>query len=87
MQPDHIMHALVVEELQPNERPTIPVPAPLESEVRLRVTRVQSFAVTVEIVMCDLTRDPRSESYIPPNERIFSQNESPPSTSIVRALK
>jgi hypothetical protein len=81
------MHALVVEELLPNERPTIPVPAPLESEVRLRVTRVTAFAATVDLVVCDLTRDPRSESYIPPDARCADQNERPPSTSIVRALK
>jgi len=89
LQPDHLMLALVVEELQPNERSTIPVPAPLDSEVRLRVTRIPSFAATVELVVCDLTRDPRSESYIEPEARSYRelQNDRPPSTSIVRALK
>jgi hypothetical protein len=45
--------AIVDGKLQPNERPTIPVPAPLDSEVRLRVTRVTSFAATVDLVVCD----------------------------------
>jgi len=81
------MHALRFEELLPNERPTIPVPAPLDSEVRLRVTKVSAFAATVDLVVCDLTRDPRSESYIAPAARQVVQNDRPPSTSIVRALK
>jgi hypothetical protein len=81
------MHALEAGELLASERPTIPVPAPLDSEVRLRVARVARHAVTVEVVMCDLTRDPRSETYIPEAERSALQNESPPSTSTVRALK
>ena len=87
MQTRIAMHALEAGELLANERPTIPVPAPLESEIRLRVARVPRAAMTVEVVMCDLTRDPRSESYIPEEERGRPQNESPPSTSIVRALK
>ena len=82
------MHALQVEELRPNERPTIPVPPPLESEVRLRVARVPWPAATVDLVVCDLTRDERSESYIDEADRApASQNERPPSTSIVRALR
>jgi len=127
------MHALEVEgELLPSERPTIPVPAPRESGVRLKVARVASFAATVDVVVCDLSRDPRSEDYVPraarasgiaprmsiakaqpgprlvphaphalrlaqpaprldelddPGEPSRSQNERPPSTSIVRALK
>ncbi len=82
-----VMHALEAGELLASERPTIPVPAPLESEIRLRVARVPYPAMTVEVTMCDLTRDPRSESYIPEEERGRPQNDSPPSTSIVRALK
>jgi hypothetical protein len=81
------MHALETGELLASERPTIPVPAPLESEIRLRVARVPRAAMTVEVVMCDLTRDRRSESYIPEDERGRPQNERPPSTSIVLALK
>jgi hypothetical protein len=48
-----------------NERPTIPVPAPRESGVRLRVARVPTGAATVDVVICDLSRDPRSEDFSP----------------------
>lgn len=85
------------------DRPTIPVPAPRESGVRLKVERVAYAAATVDVVLCDLTRDPRSDSFIDPTPHrsgaghaglarcgavvdLF-QNERPPSTSIVRALK
>ncbi len=83
------MQALVLAELLPNERPTIPVPAPLDSEVRLKVTRIPWPAATIDLVVCDLTRDPRSEGYMPDDARsaTVAQNERPPSTSIVRALK
>ena len=83
------MHALEIEgELLASERPTIPVPAPRESGVRLKVARVAYAVATVDVVLCDLSRDPRSESYVPrePTSGLF-QNERPPSTSIVRALK
>jgi hypothetical protein len=85
------MRALdVFDELGPKDRPTIPVPAPLESGVRLKVERVSYAAATVDIVLCDLSRDPRSESYRPTaasERRDDLQNERPPSTSTVRALK
>ncbi len=88
------MHALdfVGELLSENERPTIPVPPPRESGVRLRVSRkaVPLVAATVDVVMCDLSRDPRSEDYAldgPCESTTGPQNERPPSTSIVRALK
>lgn len=87
------MHALdfVGELLSENERPTIPVPPPRESGVRLRVSRkaVPLVAATVDVVTCDLSRDPRSEDCAldGPCESTGSQNERPPSTSIVRALK
>lgn len=107
------MHALEVEgELLASERPTIPVPEPRESGTRLKVTRVAYGAATVDVVVCDLTRDPRSEDHAPipdtvrsahrsgffparcaaPQERygayaVLVQNDRPPSTSIVRALK
>ena len=78
------MHALDVEgELQPSERPTIPVPR--ESGVRLRVERRLFVAATIDVVVCDLSRDARSESYVEADDP--AQNESPPSTSTVRALK
>ena len=86
-----------------SERPTIPVPPPRESGVRLKVTQLATFAASVDVVVCDLSRDPRSESYTPPRTPARSglwpaqrgalatcradQNESPPSTSTVRALK
>jgi hypothetical protein len=78
------------DELAPNDRPTIPVPAPLESGVRLKVERVSYAAATVDVVLCDLSRDPRSESYpSTPASKLRNdlQNERPPSTSTVRALK
>jgi hypothetical protein len=99
------MHALEVEgergdwdELRACDRPTIPVPAPRESGVRLKVARVAYAAATVDVVLCDLTRDPRSESFAEtaPHRAGLArcgivvglfQNERPPSTSIVRALK
>ena len=91
-------------ELSATDRPTIPVPPPRESGVRLGVSRVPRCAATVDIVVCDLTRDPRSEAYMPPlptpdRSGFFpaqraplakceiDQNESPPSTSTVLALK
>jgi hypothetical protein len=94
-------------ELTASERPTIPVPEPRESGVRLKVTQLPIFAATVDVVVCDLSRDPRSESYIPQSPRApmrsgswpaqhgalakcggdADQNESPPSTSTVLALK
>jgi hypothetical protein len=88
------MHALEFEgEQLASERPTMPVPAPRESEVRLIVSRIAYSAATVDVVVCDLSRDSRSEDYI---SRVATsgfalarcrQNERPPSTSIVRALK
>lgn len=79
------------------ERPTIPVPVPHESGIQLKVARVALTGATVDVVVCDLSRDPRSEDYradggCPPTARsprlvLVPQNESPPSTSIVRALK
>ena len=87
------MHALDVEgeRLSVNDRPTIPVPPPRESGVRLRVARksMPMVAATIDIVVCDLSRDPRSEDYTPEDQREVrpAQNDRPPSTSIVRALK
>jgi len=85
------MHALDVEGelLSVNDRPTIPVPPPRESGVRLRVARrsMPMVAATIDVVVCDLSRDPRSEDYIAAGELDQPQNERPPSTSIVRALK
>ncbi len=70
-----------------SERPTIPVPEPRESGIRLKVAQLPISGATVDVVLCDLSRDPRSESYIAKEARDDDQNESPPSTSTVRALK
>jgi hypothetical protein len=88
------------------DRPTMPAPpVPHESGLRLRAGSPSSFAsAVVDVVVCDLSRDPRSESFrlhvvrdplqsacksMPVgNDRNGSpQNERPPSTSTVRALK
>jgi hypothetical protein len=91
------MHALEVEgELLASERPTIPVPPPRESGVRLTVTRVPYGVATVDVVVCDSRRDRRSEDYVDDPSPVPSfgappdcgaPNEPPPSTSTVRALK
>ena len=123
------MHALEFRgEQLASDRPTIPVPAPRESGVRLKVERVAYAAATVDVVVCDLSCDPRSEDHAPVTvrdgslgaraqaahrsgffpararaaprfgafavvvdapfeDRDAAQNERPPSTSIVRALK
>jgi hypothetical protein len=86
------MHALDSEGelLSANERPTIPVPAARESGVRLRVARksVPLVAATLDLVVCDVTRDPRSEEYVPDDQR---DGEAPqtmrqPAMTNVRAL-
>jgi hypothetical protein len=60
------MHALDFEgELLATDRPTIPAPRPDESGVQLKVTRVAYAGASVDVVVCDLTRDPRSEDYMP----------------------
>jgi hypothetical protein len=64
------------------ERPTMP--APRESGIRLRVERVPSSAATVDIVVCDLSRDPRSEAF---TEDDVEEPVRPPATSTIRALK
>ena len=73
-----------------NDRPTIPVPAPRESGVRLRVARVPATLVsaTIDIVVCDLTRDPRSEQYVPDDQRDGGapQTVRQPAMSNIRAL-
>ena len=52
-------------ELQACDRPTIPVPEPRVSGIRLRVSQISICAASVDVVTCDLSRDPRSESYMP----------------------
>jgi hypothetical protein len=48
-----------------NDRPTIPVPRSRDSGVRLSVARVPSEGAVVDVVLCDLSRDPRSEDFAP----------------------
>lgn len=86
------MHALDVEGelLSVNDRPTIPVPAPRESGVRLRVARmsVPLVAATLDLVVCDLTRDPRSEEYVADDQRDGGppQTVRQPAMTNIRAL-
>jgi hypothetical protein len=56
-----------LEEVPLEERETLPpptVPEPSASEVRLKV-RFRIAGAVVDVVVADLTRDPRSESYEP----------------------
>ena len=46
-----------------SERPTIPVPR--DSGVCLKITQITLAGATVDTVVCDLSRDPRSEDYAP----------------------
>lgn len=62
-----------------NERPTIPVPR--ASGIRLNKTRIPIPSATIDIVVCDLSRDPRSESYLAP----ALQDESPEARRLPRA--
>ena len=82
-------HDLDGEELPATERPTL-VPEPRESGVRLRVARVSVPlpAVTVELVVCDLTRDRRSETYVPDDQRDGGEPQTmrQPDMTNIRAL-
>ena len=89
------MHALefageLLPETEANERPTIPVPAPRESGVRLRVARVSAppVSVTVDVVVCDLSRDRRSEEYRPDDQSDADppQTMRQPAMTNIRAL-
>ena len=76
------MAALEVWEESPdgmaNERPTLPVPYDTrESSVRLRVARVAYGSATVDVVLCDLSRDPRSESYAESRAGSLEQRATP----------
>lgn len=64
------------------DRPTIPVPAPRESGVRLQVAKRPLSAAVVDVVVCDLSRDARSESFVDAVDA-----RVPPSLSNVIALK
>lgn len=82
------------EELGVHDRPTIPIPpAPFESGVRLGPKATALIAVTVDVVAADLTRDPRSESWVSPPEAADRAEEEGAITprvaafSLVRALR
>lgn len=71
------------------DRPTIPVPAPGESGVRLQVAKRPLTAAVVDVVLCDLSRDARSESFIDANhlDEGPEARRRPPALSNVIALK
>lgn len=83
------------EELGVHDRPTIPIPpAAFESGVRLGPKATVLIAVTVDVVTADLTKDPRSEAWVPPPEAaVRGDDEDPEITprgaafSLVRALR
>ncbi len=53
------------DELGIHDRPTMPVPPPpFESGVRLGAVVISVTGATVDMVTADLSRDPRSESYV-----------------------
>lgn len=81
-------------ELGVHDRPTIPIPpAPFESGVRLGPKATVLIAVTVDLVTADLTRDPRSESWVaPPEADVRAEDEAAitprvAAFSLVRALR
>lgn len=76
-----------------HERPTIPVPAPpCESGVRLAAVAISLLGATVDMVTADLTRDPRSESWVGAlegSERTYDPEVTPRVAAlvVVRALR
>src|SRR6185436_16078764 len=68
-------------EQDPHERPTIPVPMPAGSGVRITLHSPQLSWAVVDVVVCDLSRDPRSEDYFDAQdahgEASEPQNERP----------
>ena len=63
------------------DRPTIP--APRESGIRLRVAKRPLSAAVVDVVLCDLSRDARSESFVEPADE---PPRRPPPANVI-ALK
>ena len=76
------MHALGIEgELlddasRTSERPTIPVPSPRDSGICLKVTRVPLRGATVDAVVCDLSRAPRSDDFAPDGAAVAQDEAS-----------
>jgi hypothetical protein len=52
--------------------PTLPAPPARESGVCLQIARVPWFGATVDVVVCDLSRDPRSEDFDPAKATLSS---------------
>jgi hypothetical protein len=77
------MFTIETDDPRARERPTIPVPR--DSGIRLQVERVPGSGATVDIVVCDLRRDPRSEAYAEHDDD--DAPSPPPSTSTIRVLK
>jgi hypothetical protein len=71
------------EEAPPTER--APVPDDRASGVRLRVSHVAPMAATVDVVVCDLSRDPRSEDYR--GDSVLRGLTRAPAVEVVRALR
>ncbi len=44
-------------------RETLPAPPMVDSGIRVQTTRMPLASVQADIVMCDLSRDPRSDDY------------------------
>lgn len=69
------------EALDQDDRPTMPVPEARESGVRLQVAKVAYGFAMIDAVVCDLSRDPRSEFYVQ------QQEARPPALATVHALR
>ena len=73
--------------LAEDDRPTMPVPEPRESGVRLKVAKVAYGSAMIDVVTCDLSRDRRSECFRDANREAARSGEKPPAMSNVRALR
>lgn len=75
--------------LAEDDRPTMPVPEARESGVRLKVAKVAYGFAMIDVVLCDLSRDPRSEYFVDRTlgARDDSPEERPAALAIVNALK
>jgi hypothetical protein len=77
-----------------HDRPTVPVPPPpFESGVRLGAVVISVVGATLDLVVADMSRDPRSESWrganLEPDEAAYDPEitPKPAALSIVRALR
>jgi hypothetical protein len=75
------------EPLSPNDRPTLPGPAaPRESGVQRTMVRMPTSGATVDIVVCDLSRDPRSEEFLVEQRRPSRPVMLPPTPRSCRGV-